>query len=220
MLDELPVTVAHCARRPAALVRVVREMPDDERCGASDRPVNNPARLTPSKLSGTGSPAQSSRVGSQSVLTTGASTTRPAGTWPGQRTMSGTRKPPSYRNPFPARYGVLCVIRCVRQFRHVQPAIVGGEDHDRVAGQFPVHRAGATTGPPCRRASRSRRHRRVRTPTWLADTTVALGRIGDVGRVVCQVEKERMVAIRCDELLRLCGQVVFSFAALRWRTVS
>jgi len=45
----------------------------------------------------------------QSVMLTGTSDVRPAVTWPGQRTIKGTRKPPSYRKPLPARYGVLCV---------------------------------------------------------------------------------------------------------------
>ena len=40
---------------------------------------------------------------------TGTSQVLPGSTTPGQRTMTGTRMPPSYGQPLPARSGALCV---------------------------------------------------------------------------------------------------------------
>jgi hypothetical protein len=46
-------------------------------------------------------------VGKKSGLLTGAVTTLPGRATPGQRTISGTRIPPSYIQPLPARSGRL-----------------------------------------------------------------------------------------------------------------
>ena len=71
-------------------------------------------RLAPSQISETSSPSRLSAVflvpvswqmvGSQSINEmTEVSFTRPAGTWPGQRMMKGTRTPPSNWVCFPPR---------------------------------------------------------------------------------------------------------------------
>ena len=54
-------------------------------------------------------PASSSIVGKKSVLNTGSRQTSPAFVMPGIRTISGTRIPPSYSQPFPDRSGKLHV---------------------------------------------------------------------------------------------------------------
>ena len=58
---------------------------------------NKGIRLRPSKElpRAGGRPAASSSVGWQSVLMTGVAQMDPAGTLPGQRTIHGTRMPPS-----------------------------------------------------------------------------------------------------------------------------
>ena len=58
-----------------------------------------------SSPSGTSTPAIEQTVGSQSTPATTASSTRPAGTLPGHRTIPGTRMPPSYRLRFRPRNG-------------------------------------------------------------------------------------------------------------------
>ena len=61
--------------------------------------------LTPSRGPGALRPQMSRNVGVQSVLITGVSTVCPAGTWLGQRTISGTRKPRPVQKRCPAQVG-------------------------------------------------------------------------------------------------------------------
>src|SRR5271169_634916 len=53
-----------------------------------------------------GLPAAATKVGNQSSPETIPFSTLPAGTWPGQRTIAGTRKPPSRPVPLPPANGV------------------------------------------------------------------------------------------------------------------
>ena len=48
-------------------------------------------------------PARAAAVGRKSQKAVGWFVTRPAGTWPGQRAIWGTRRPPSRRVPFTSR---------------------------------------------------------------------------------------------------------------------
>ena len=55
--------------------------------------------------SGKVAPISFARVGSKSMLIARSSLTRPAGMWPGQRAMNGTRVPPSHAVVLPSRSG-------------------------------------------------------------------------------------------------------------------
>src|SRR5215218_9661424 len=76
-----------------------------------------------------GSPAAARNVGSQSWCCTISFETAPAGIFPGQRTISGTRNAPSVRVLLAAERRH----RAVRPRVHVRP-VVGAVHHDRVLG--------------------------------------------------------------------------------------
>ena len=56
---------------------------------------------------GSSAPHRPASVGYRSIDATSSSLVRPGATWPGQRTMHGTRRPPSHVVPFAPRSGAL-----------------------------------------------------------------------------------------------------------------
>ena len=86
-----------------------------------------------------GAPAAARIVAVQSIVIAACSVTAPAGTTPGQRTIAGTRMPPSYE------------IQLLERERPIErvalAAVVAREDHERVALEAARRRSAASTRP-------------------------------------------------------------------------
>ena len=136
MLDEFPVPLADRARRPAALIHVVRLMPVQRprrRRLALQQQVGEISAVE--FLRAADVRRRPSSVGVQSVLIIGTSIVCSPLILPGQRTISGTRDASFVEKTLAG--AIRAVVRCRRErrFQDVQPAVVRREDDDRILRQ-------------------------------------------------------------------------------------
>ena len=108
---------------------------------------------------------------------------------PGQRTMYGTRMPPSYSIPLPPRSGALSVMPSVVFTPGLDvaadAAVVAGEDDQRVLGQLQL----------------------VELRQHPADALVDAGDHRGVGRVVVPADRRLVLELRDQLRLRLVRRV-------------
>ena len=123
-----PTGVVAPGRRPVWRQKIVRSI-------SGSCPANTPNRLIPSRRASAGTGVfVAARIDAvRSIVMPTWRETRPAGIRPGQRTIAGTRMPPSHRVPFRWKNGALR--------DSALAAVVVGEDNDGVPRELqPIQR--------------------------------------------------------------------------------